>query len=326
MKKLILCICLLVTVFCNAQIDFVKHADLLMSARRAFEKNEPKRALDFYKEAFKINGVNTPAEYIKAATCAAQLRDEISCKKWIIEAIEKERISKKFLLSFSDNDLYRKCLNNILPNYDNHLANFYKAIDNPMVYFQIQELVDRDQVTRKLSDYHLGITDENKEVAMDSWLKARANNDTIAIKKLQDILFPKIDKELKAYNLKVMRYADSLNIVKLIDITKAHGWHNEAWVLLWHQRGSYGEKNWVWDFFKPYIDNEISKGKITPFFWVMFEDITSLYKTGKSIYGYHPGKVDPRTVNIKRQSIGLPELTQQEIKNRNTRKDNGSVF
>ncbi|MBW1295394.1 hypothetical protein [Aquimarina litoralis] len=326
MKRLTVFICLLITQICSSQIDFVKHADLLLSARRALQTNETKKALFYYEQAFAIHNDNSIAQYLNAAKCAAIEKNESSCKKWIIQAIEQKKAPKKSLSKFSDNKLYQNCLESILPNYNTYLANFYTSIDNPMIYFQVQELINRDQVTRKLDDYYLGITKEDQEMAFELWLKAKANQDKDAMEKYKAILAPKIDKELEVYNRKVMQHADSLNIARLIDITKEFGWQKEAHLLLWHQRGTYGEKNWVWSFFKPYIDKEIATGKITPFFWALFEDIDSIFKTGKSIYGYHPGKVDPKTVNIKRRSIGLPELTPQEIEKRNTGRDNGSVF
>ncbi|MGF1556606.1 hypothetical protein [Paucihalobacter sp.] len=44
---------------------------------------------------------------------------------------------------------------------------------------------------------------------------------------------------------------DSLNIKRLIEITKDYGWQNKGWIILWHQRGTYGKSNYVWNFFKP---------------------------------------------------------------------------
>jgi len=82
----------------------------------------------------------------------------------------------------------------------------------------------------------------------------------------------------------------------------------------------------VWNYFKPMIDQEIAEGKVAPFYWAIFEDITSIYKTGKSIYGYHPGQVDAISVNESRQSIGLPLLTQDEINERNNNPYGGRTF
>ncbi len=326
MKHLLLTISLFISLLSSGQVDYTKHADLLLNAYRALDKNDPKNALDLYEKAFAIHDDNSIAEYLNAANCAAKLKDEDSCKEWIIKSIETKKTLKSTLIKFSDNDLYQKCLNDILPNYQNHLASYYSSIENPMAFFLVQELTNRDQFSRRLKDYDQGITSEAREVAFKGYLKAQAKKDTVAMNKYKAIVFPKVDKVYRDYNHKIMRYTDSLNIVKLIDITKEYGWQKEGWLLLWHQRGTYGQDNWVWNYFKPYINNEIVKGKISPFFWAKFEDISSIYKSGKSIYGYHPGKVDPKVVNRNRKSIGLPLLTATEIEQRNTRRDNGRVF
>ena len=327
MKKLILLSYLLFATLCSAQIDFVKQADLLLNANRNNEIQQFEKALQFYEEAFSINANNiNTANYLKAALCAAELKKKDQCEKWIMQSITKSKASKEFLEEFSVNNFYQKILASILPKYNTYLTQFYKEIDNPQVYFDIQKLLNRDQFSRRLKDYYLGISEEEQEDAFDGFAKAQASKDTVALKKYKAILFPKLDKVYKDYNSKLGIYTDSLNVVKLIDITKNYGWKKEGWMILWHQRGTYGKKNWVWNYFKPLIDKEIAEGKVSPFFWAAFEDITSIRKTGKSIYGYHPGKVDPETVNMNRRKIGLPELTQQEIENRNNRKDHGRVF
>ena len=112
---------------------------------------------------------------------------------------------------------------------------------------------------------------------------------------------------------------------ELIKITEEHGWQKNGWLILWHQRGSYGEDNWIWAFFKPYINKEIQKGTVPPFFWAKFEDHHSFFKTGKTIYGYWPGKVDPKSVNKARRPVGLPILTEEEIILRNTTRS-GRIF
>lgn len=116
--------------------------------------------------------------------------------------------------------------------------------------------------------------------------------------------------------------SDSLNINRLIEITKKYGWQSRgAWTILWHQRGSYGEdekmqvykpsldsliaigklpkdywatyeaekpervKNGAWSFFKPYIDNQIANGKMRKDFWARYEDEKSIIVRRTQIYG-----------------------------------------
>jgi len=289
MKKLILLTYLSFTLICSAQIDFVKQADLLLNAYRTNEKKQFDKSLELYEQAFAIHTANSTIDYTRAAVSAAELKKEEHCKRWITEAIIKKEASKDFLITFSDNEIYQKCLTSILPKYDTLLTQFYKSIANPKAYLEIQKLHNRDQFSRKIEDYYLGISEKQQEEAFELYLKAQASKDTIALKKYSKIIFPKIDKVYKDYNLKIMRYTDSLNVVKLIDLTKDFGWQEEAWLILWHQRGTYGQENWVWDYFKPLIDEEIRKGN-------------------------------------KRKSIGLPAMTAEEIEQRNAQTRGGRAF
>ena len=326
MKKLILLICLMTGLTSLAQTNYVKNAELLISAKRAIEKNETENALLFYKEAFKLSEDVELSDYFYAVKCAAKLNNESTLKTLLIKAIEEKKASKESLKSLTDDLFYQKNLDSILPNYDAYLNNYYKNIKDPIVYHQLQKLLQRDQDMRKLNDYYLGVNEKEQEAAFDAYLKAQAEKDTIAQKKYRAVLFPEVIEAHDIYKTKVITYTDSLNVTELIKITKKHGWQKEAWLILWHQRGTYGEKNWVWNYFKPVIDKEINEGKLAPYFWAIFDDISSLMKTGESIYGYHPGKVNAETVNRNRKQIGLPILTDKEITQRNTRRDKGRIF
>ncbi|MBL4604331.1 MAG: hypothetical protein JKY02_01290 [Flavobacteriaceae bacterium] len=326
MKQIITTACLLFITVCGAQINFVKHADLLLNAHRAKELKDAKKALSLYEEAFALHSDNSIGDYLYAANCAAQLNNKTSCEKWIIEAIQTKKVEKKSILKFSENEIYQRCATKILLKYPVYLSKYYKNLENPMAYFKIQELINRDQFSRKINDYHFGVSDAEKEEAYEGFLKSQAPKDSVARRKYQSILFPKVSKVHEEYKLKIKRYTDSLNLVSLMDITRDYGWQKEGWLLLWHQRGYYGKKNWVWNYFKPFIDNEIKEGTISPSFWAQFEDFKSIRETGKSIYGYHPGKVDASTVNKKRKSIGLPVLTKAEITHRNNNPYGGRLF
>ena len=328
MKKImtIVSLCILFINTSDAQVNFAKHSELLLKAHRAKEVNDCKIALPLYEEAFELHTNNSVAEYLNAADCAAQLNNGVSCKKWIIESISVQKAPKNSVLKFSKNELYQKCASEIVANYDIYLSEFYKSLENPLVYFEVQKLINRDQFARKLDEYHLGISEEDIEAAYEGYINSQAEKDSLERKKYQAILFPNVPKEYREYQLGVMSYTDSLNIVSLMDIVDEHGWQKEAWLLLWHQRGTYGEKNWVWDFFIPLINKEIENGKVSKSFWAEFEDFKSLNDTGKSIYGYLPGKVDEEHVNEKRKSIGLPVMSEKEIASRNNNPFGGRKF
>lgn len=326
MKNLIFLIVIFITTLCSAQIDFVKHHKTSVQAQRALDAKDYSKALQYFETAFAINGAIKPVDYLNAAVCEAQLENEKGCEKWISMSIEKEKLEKESILKYSENPLYKKCAEQIIMKYDALIEQFYENRPNKSVYFNVEKLLNRDQFSRKLANYYMGISEEQKENAFEQYLKSQKNGDTAVMKKYKAILFPKVAKDLETFETKIIKYTDSLNIREFMNITEEFGYQKEGWLLLWHQRGSYGEDNWIWNYFKPLIDNEIKKGKITPSFWAMFEDITSIRKTGKSIYGYHPGKVDPHNVNRKRQEIGLPALTEEEINDRNNNPYGGSIF
>ncbi|MFK7832032.1 MAG: hypothetical protein AB8B52_02035 [Winogradskyella sp.] len=326
MKTILLLPFLFLSIILNAQIDYEKQNNLLLSAYRAKANKDYQAALDLYNKAYKIKKLNSISEYLSAAICAAETKNNISCENWLKAVITEENATSKTILNFSKNENYQKSANNILVNHEALSDLFFAKKKNLTAYVKIQKLVNRDQFTRKLSDYHLGISKKDQEEAFDGYLAAQKANDTVALKKHKNILWPEVSKEHDEYNNKIMRHTDSLNIVELIAITKKHGWQEEAHLLLWHQRGSYGEDNWIWKYFKPLINNEIKAGTAEPSFWAMFEDFKSIRENGETIYGYHPGKVNKDTVNKKRRSIGLPELNATEIEARNNNPFGGRMY
>jgi hypothetical protein len=326
MKKILLIPILFVTVILNAQVDYLKQNTLLLSAYRAKEDNDYKTALSLYNDAHQIKKLNSISEYLFAAVCAAEMTNNASCENWIKLSIIDENTSPESILSFSKNDIYQDSAIKTLANYAELSHLFFSKKKNLYVYNDVQKLVYRDQFSRKLSNYHLGISEEDQEAAFNGYLEAQKVKDTIALKKYKALLYPKVSKEHNAYKDKIMRYTDSLNIIRLIDITKTHGWQEEAYILLWHQRGSYGKDTWIWSYFKPLINMEIKAGTIAPHFWAMLDDFKSIMEHKKSVYGYHPGKVNKDTVNLERKTIGLPELTIEEIAERNKNPYGGRMY
>jgi hypothetical protein len=317
---------LFLSVILNAQIDYLKHNSLLLSAYRAKEAKDYKTALSLYTNAYQRKKLNSISEYLFAAVCAAELQNNLTCEKWIKAAISDENASKKTISDFSENELYQESASKVLSHQKELTQLFFSKKENLSIYIAVQKLVYRDQFSRKISNYYSGISEADQDFAFDAYLEAQKTNDTIALKKYKAILFPKVVKEHKAYNNKIIRFTDSLNVTELMAITKKHGWQEEAHILLWHQRGSYGTHNWIWNYFKPLINAGIQDGTITPAFWAMFDDFKSIRDHGITIYGYHPGKVNDDTVNLKRKTIGLPALTQTEIEERNKNPFGGRMY
>ncbi|MFL9833223.1 tetratricopeptide repeat protein [Chryseobacterium terrae] len=130
-----------------------------------------------------------------------------------------------------------------------------------------------------------------------------------------------IRKEQNVF-LELTDKVDSENIAALIELTKKFGWEDRAWMLLWHHRGYSDEQKFVWDFFKPYLENEIKKDNVNKDFFVDFEefensmnDIKNKTSSG-SIYTLNTlGNMnnyisffDIKNLDKRRKSVGLPPL------------------
>lgn len=107
---------------------------------------------------------------------------------------------------------------------------------------------------------------------------------------------------------------DSMNVVSLIEITKKYGWQERGWLILWHQRGNYKKDDYVWSFFRPYINQGIKNGEIRKEFWARYEEEESVMKNKEQIYGFYTNQfdlypiTDVQNVDKRRKEVGLPPL------------------
>ncbi len=267
-----------------------------------------------------------PGDYLNAALCAHHLNQSDKILHWISEAILHTDISKKDLLGFDPVFEQEEHLTFINENFSTLRNKFYQTRPDLAIYLEVERLKLQDQFARILPDYSLGITPEQKEEAFDHYFEAQATGDEEAIKKYSAILFPERDEALQNYQSAIMKTVDSLNFVRLREICIENGWQENAWILLWHHRGTFGTDHYVWEFFKPFIDNEIASGRVSKSFWAPFEDFISIQTNGFSKYGYHPGKVDPESVNTFRKEVGLPSLKPAEIEERNNNPFSGRMY
>lgn len=115
-----------------------------------------------------------------------------------------------------------------------------------------------------------------------------------------------------------MRLVDSLNVIRLTEITKEYGWQKKGWTILWHHRGSFRTDNYVWSYFRPLINEQIEEGNINKNFWAEFEDEESISQNAVQIYGTYWGQLDLypikdiQTIDERRKEIGLPPLWYME--------------
>lgn len=125
-----------------------------------------------------------------------------------------------------------------------------------------------------------------------------------------------VDQKVRTNNkpTEAMFQVDSTNIVRLIQITQKYGWQENGELLLWHQRGTYKEKNWVWNYFKSVINQEIKNGNIRKSFWIQYDEFINVMEKGYQLYGMYPNNYemfplrDPNSVDKRRDSLNLQPL------------------
>lgn len=111
---------------------------------------------------------------------------------------------------------------------------------------------------------------------------------------------------------------DSVNIIRLKELTIKYGWEDRAWLLLWHHRGTYKKDNYVWNFFIPFIQKEIEKDNVNKDFFVAYEELYASTNNFQSPAIYDLGSVgrmginqtydDIQNLDKRRKSVGLPPL------------------
>lgn len=233
--------------------------------------------------------------------------------------------------------------------FENALANFEKAIElkpteDVSIYFYAtaaalnankmdkakQLLIASIHNTNASKDYFLNF-DEFNEFRKEKLFSEIENNYEKHISEFYNKLeHPEIYREIDSLMEIDQRYRtngserkeisrnDSLNIKRLIEITREYGWHKKGWLILWHQRGTYKQDNYVWNFFKPYIDDQIKNDKINKDFWVMFDEEQSITKNREQTYGMYWNQydeypiIDIENVDRRRAEFDVPPLWYME--------------
>jgi|GEM_PF-3048562 len=108
------------------------------------------------------------------------------------------------------------------------------------------------------------------------------------------------------------RKTDSINLARLTEITREHGWITDRASFLYTNYWDR-DNDKVWNEFKSVIDDEIKKGKIRKSFWAFMDDARQMGKTKKQIYGQSSNWdkypiMDIKTVDKRRAKIGLPPI------------------
>jgi len=253
--------------------EFETYNEFKQKAMLEFKDKEYEKALSNFQKAIDLKPTEDVTIYFYATASALNIGELEKAKELLIASIHKTNASKSYFLNFKEFDNFRneKIFSDIENDYEKHISVFYKELEHPKIYREIDSLVELDQKIRKNGN------DRNK-----------------------------------------MAEIDSSNINRLIEITKEYGWQSRGWLILWHQRGTYGQDNYVWNFFKPYIDGQIQKGNMKKSFWTTFEEEKSILKSKEQIYGLYWGQFgqfpikDIGNVDKRRTENGLPPLWYME--------------
>ncbi|TKD54570.1 hypothetical protein [Flavobacterium sp. ASW18X] len=298
---------LIISSFSYGQTKYDNFDELISEANKLRTDAIYEQAILKYKDALDILTPNSSTPFFNLAECALKLNNNVLADKWIRKGIAEGGAQMEYLRKYKgfseiqNEEFYQK----IIEDYNSLRQQYFSTIDNIDIYLEIEELTARDQFVRKIDDYISGRTDEDISNAMEQLKIAQKENDSVNIKKYMNLIFPKPNKEYKKLQNELMRKVDSLNIQRLMEITKEHGWQERAWIILWHQRGNHDEDNYVWNYFRPLINKEIEDGKISRNFWSAFDQFKEMIKNGN--FG----------------TITVGEKPKNEIKNENKKKIKG---
>lgn len=318
MKKLLIIFILLAKI-CHAQNKRDKRNYLVYAAEVSLYDKNYNQSLKYFTKAFKYAPAQTSYELLTAASVAFKLNKVKIAESYLKESITKYKVPLELINTYPKLAPYKnsKLIKEINSSYDKLLKEYYANLKNISAYLEVEQLVTKDQYVRALTNYYLGVSDEEGGEMLFNYINAVNKKDSLGIQKYGRYVNFK-DKNLENLKFELMENTDSLNIQKYIDITKKHGYFENGWILLWHHRGTYNESNFVWDFFKPYINSEIEKGNLERDFFAAFEDDYHISKIRKQKYGteaqYDIYPIENiKNVDLIREKVGLPPLYYDKI-------------
>jgi tetratricopeptide (TPR) repeat protein len=281
MKKTTLLL-LIISSFSYGQTKYDNHDGLISEANNLRKDGNCEQAIVKYQNALEILIPNSSTAFFNLAECALNLNDLKLADEWIRKGVSVGGAQKSYLESYQgfaeiqDQEFYKK----IVSDYNQLRQKYFSSIENIDLYLEVEELTSRDQFVRKTGMYLDGYSEVDYQNAGDAFFKAQRENDTVKAKELKKIVFHKTKDKYNETTTELMQRVDSLNVARLIEITEKHGWQERAWIILWHQRGTYGEDNYVWNYFKPLIDKEIKDGKLSRNFWSAFDQHKEMMESG----------------------------------------------
>lgn len=115
-----------------------------------------KNSYNSYTEAFKLLAPQSSNDLLNYAIASYEIGKPEEAKDAITKSITNYKAPKDFVLDYIKSDKLRKesFFNDILNNYDELLANYYRNLKYPQVRLQIEELLTKDRFVRnELQDF-----------------------------------------------------------------------------------------------------------------------------------------------------------------------------
>ncbi|PVV53531.1 hypothetical protein [Chryseobacterium sp. HMWF035] len=309
----------LFTQVCFAQNNRDKRNSLIYAAQVSLYDKEYSQSLSYFTKAFKYAPPQTSYELLTAAGVALKLNNLKIADCFLKEAITKYNTPLDLINSYSPLQPYKnsKSIKNINKIYKSLVKEYYTNLKSISTFIEVENLVTKDQYVRSLPNYYLGVNEEQSGEMLQKYIDAVNNKDSLSINKYSKYIHFQ-DKNFEKLKLGLMKNTDSLNIQEYIDITKKYGYFENGWILLWHHRLTYGENNFIWNFFKPYITSQIDKGNIERDFFAAFEDEYNISRSGKQRFGtntqYELFPIENiEEVDLFREKVGLPPLYYDKI-------------
>jgi len=242
MKQIFL-LFLIASSICFGQTKYDEYEKLISEADHYKGIEDFGQAIIKYHEALQILTPNSSTPFFKLAECALKFKNTSLADEWIRKGVSQGGAQMEYLRKYKgfENIQEMEFYKAIISDYNSLRQKYFSTLENIDIYLEIEELIAKDQLVRKTDDY-LDLPSEDRN--------------------------------------ELMRKVDSVNVDKLMKITKEHGWQERAWIILWHQRGTYDQDNYVWNYFKPLIDKEIEEGKISRHFWGFFDGWKKMIKSG----------------------------------------------
>lgn len=281
----------------SGQTKITKAYNYIYAGEVMLKEKKYNEALNYFEKSFKLTYTENPNYLLDAAYSAFKLNQDKLAGSFLEKSILEYKVPLDFLKTydklkeFQDNETFQKVIN----NYNSLYSNFYSNKKNLDAFLEVEELKHYDQYVREIDAYYSGYSSDDFNLLDENHQPKAINN-----------------KDYIKFRDKIMDKTDSLNALRLIEITKKYGYQKNSWLLIWHHRTTYNKDDYFWSYFKPFIKRQIEIGSIERSFLAQFEDtIYSLY-TGKQKYGttwdYSVPIEDIKNVDKLREEINLPPL------------------